>query len=431
MMNGATTFISRILNDVLCVHEIEEGALKITKKPFHIEAIIRDAMAGTLQSAVSKHTQVVFGDGESNSTIDLTSPLLMGDQQKLLDVLTSFIENAIRRSNPLSQVTIRLSKKFNDVIFPCSRLRKVMNIMSNSFSDRSGIDRSSEGQRSVTRSLPPIELPRGASYFRAHNDNIRTPSRARNEGLDHVDDDAAGAASNPLGRRDQGLFARPNKSTSQPRHINSNFKCTSRSCNVEVLVIDRGERVSEDDLQGLIKPYKQIRPDLSDEGRGTGLWLVLAQEIIALHGGSVLFDSSSEEGNTFGFRVPFCIATPDEQKDADILHIVNSSINQVNNADKSCNSNSIPSRQSERERKYLLVDGKRKSLHSSVLTFVTPFIISQLTLCESIIFIASIHSDFLLATHFYFHFALLFIFSISPDIANLTPVMISVAFYSQ
>ena len=189
--------------------------------------------------------------------------------------------------------------------------------------------------------------------------------------------------------------------------------------------------MSEDDLQGLIKPYKQIRPDLSDEGRGTGLWLVLAQEIIALHGGSVLFDSSSEEGNTFGFRVPFCIATPDEQKDADILHIVNSSINQVNNADKSCNSNSIPSRQSERERKYLLVDGKRKSLHSSVLTFVTPFIISQLTLCESIIFIASIHSDFLLATHFYFHFALLFIFSISPDIANLTPVMISVAFYSQ
>jgi signal transduction histidine kinase len=365
MMNGATTFISRILNDVLCVHEIEEGALKITKKPFHIEAIIRDAMAGTQQSAIYKHTQVVFGDGEGNSTIESTSPLLMGDQQKLLDVLTSFIENAIRRSDPLSQVTITLSKKFNDVIFPCSRLRKVMNIMSHSFSDRSGIDRSSEESRPVTRSLPPVALPHGASYFRAQNDNILRHFRTRNEG--HVDDDAAGAASNPLGGRDLGLFLFPNNSVSEPRPLNSSYNCTSRSCNVEVLVIDRGERVSEDDLQGLIQPYRQIRPDLSDEGRGTGLWLVLAQEIIALHGGSVLFDSSSEEGNTFGFRVPFGIATPAEQTDADISHILNSSINQVNTADKdSSRSYSITSRQTERERKYLIVDGKLKYLKSEL-----------------------------------------------------------------
>ena len=431
MMNGATTFISRILNDVLCVHEIEEGALKITKKPFHVEAIIRDAMAGTQQSATVKHTQVVFGDGESNSTIDSTSPLLMGDQQKLLDVLTSFIENAIKRSNPLSRVTITLSKKFNDVIFPCSRLRKVMNIMSHSFSERSGMDRSSEGSRSVARSLPPVALPRGPSYFRAHNDNILRHFRERNEG--HVDDDVAGA-SNPLGGRDHGLFLCPNSSVREPRPINASFNSAIRSCNVEVLVIDRGERVSEDDLQGLIQPYRQIRPDLSDEGRGTGLWLVLAQEILALHGGSVLFDSSSEGGNTFGFRVPFGIATPAEQRDADISHILNGSINQVNTADnESSKSNSITSRHTERERKYLIVDGKLQS-RKMYLSFI-------LILSHSL----SFHNRTYVNVHFlvclcvvslyspiYCCRSLLFISSLlRPILQNLSPFMISFAFYLQ
>lgn len=369
MMNGATTFISRILNDVLCVHEIEEGALKISKKPFHIEAIVRDAMASTQQSAMSKHCQVSFGENENDSsTIDSTSPLLMGDQQKLLEVLTSFIENAIRRSDPLTNVTITLTKKFNDVIFPCSRLHKVMNIMSYS---------STQSNRSIhvesppispastaTKSLPIITLPHGASYFQSKirnysgRNNRDRNVRRRNNGL--AEDITAGVSSNPLGPlgyRESGSIFCHSKSISELRPFNSSLNCTSRSCNVEVCVIDRGDRVSEDDLQVLIQPYRQIRPDLSDEGRGTGLWLVLAQEIIALHGGSILFDSSSEDGNIFGFRIPFVIATSTEQKNADMLRIVNTTSNQLKEAERdSCRSSA--SILIEPEKKYLVVDGK-------------------------------------------------------------------------
>ena len=405
MMNGATTFISRILNDVLCVHEIEEGALKILKKPFHIEAIIRDAMDSTQQSAVSKHCQVTFGDTENDSsTIDSTSPLLMGDQQKLLEVLTSFIENAIRRSDPLTNVTITLTKKFNDVIFPCSRLHKVMNIMSLSStqSDRTiHVESPPLSPAPATKSLPTITLPHGASYFQSKVRNYSGRNdrsvRRRNNGL--AEDITAGMSSNPLGYRESGSLFCHSKSISELRPFNSSLNCTSRSCNVEVCVIDRGDRVSEDDLQVLIQPYRQIRPDLSDEGRGTGLWLVLAQEIIALHGGSILFDSSSEDGNIFGFRIPFIIATSTEQKNADMLRIVNTTSNQLKEAEReSCHSSA--SILIESAKKYLVVDGKKLNSTILFLLFLNDVVILRLLFC---IFFSCFDVPFSLFLHMKMH----------------------------
>ena len=228
----------------------------------------------------------------------------------------------------------------------------------------------------ATKSLPTITLSHGASYFQSkirhysgrNNRNVRR----RNNGL--AEDITAGVSSNPLGSRESGSIFCHSKSISELRPFNSSLNCASRSCNVEVCVIDRGDRVSEDDLQVLIQPYRQIRPDLSDEGRGTGLWLVLAQEIIALHGGSILFDSSSEDGNIFGFRIPFVIATSTEQKNADMLRIMSKTSNQLKEAGRdSCRSSA--SILIEPEKKFLVVDGKKTQLNyfNSLLIIKTQF----------------------------------------------------------
>lgn len=44
-------------------------------------------------------------------------------------------------------------------------------------------------------------------------------------------------------------------------------------------------------------------------GRGSGLGLVLAKEIISMHGGSVIVESEEGMGSAFGFRIPFELAT--------------------------------------------------------------------------------------------------------------------------
>ena len=80
MMNGATTFINKTLTDVLFVHEIEEGALEISKKPFHIENVITDAMTAVSGNVVKKHIHLELDMSDCDPFNEEESPLLIGDR---------------------------------------------------------------------------------------------------------------------------------------------------------------------------------------------------------------------------------------------------------------------------------------------------------------------------------------------------------------
>jgi hypothetical protein len=94
---------------------------------------------------------------------------------------------------------------------------------------------------------------------------------------------------------------------------------------VTLLVIDKGAGITKKDLNGLTTPYSQIRPEQLEQGRGTGLWLVLAKEIVELHGGSLIVTSTVGKGSTFGFTIPFSLATQVESRNSDMLQEVNES----------------------------------------------------------------------------------------------------------
>ena len=69
---------------------------------------------------------------------------------------------------------------------------------------------------------------------------------------------------------------------------------------------------SKIETEGLFAPYSTIRPEALQEGKGTGLGLALAKEIVIMHGGRVLRESSVGKGSAFGFCIPFTIATPED-----------------------------------------------------------------------------------------------------------------------
>ena len=52
-------------------------------------------------------------------------------------------------------------------------------------------------------------------------------------------------------------------------------------------------------------------------GRGSGLGLVLAKEIILMHGGRVVVESEEGSGSSFGFCIPFEIAGSNSEKEKD------------------------------------------------------------------------------------------------------------------
>jgi len=66
------------------------------------------------------------------------------------------------------------------------------------------------------------------------------------------------------------------------------------------------------DVDGMFTPYSAVRPELLREGRGTGLGLSLAKEIVIMHGGRVLRESEQGRGSAFGFCIPFDVASKEE-----------------------------------------------------------------------------------------------------------------------
>ena len=62
----------------------------------------------------------------------------------------------------------------------------------------------------------------------------------------------------------------------------------------------------------MFTPYSAVRPELLREGRGTGLGLSLAKEIVIMHGGRVLRESEQGRGSAFGFCIPFDVASKEE-----------------------------------------------------------------------------------------------------------------------
>lgn len=67
---------------------------------------------------------------------------------------------------------------------------------------------------------------------------------------------------------------------------------------VEVRIEDSGQGIAEEDTEKLFMPF------YSTKENGTGLGLVLAQQIVKVHGGQIRFDSKMDVGTVVSVLLP-------------------------------------------------------------------------------------------------------------------------------
>lgn len=67
---------------------------------------------------------------------------------------------------------------------------------------------------------------------------------------------------------------------------------------------DSGPGISEDDQQKLFKAFSQVGTDDEAKRSGTGLGLMICQQIVTAHGGTIGCQSKLNEGSTFWFQIP-------------------------------------------------------------------------------------------------------------------------------
>ena len=77
--------------------------------------------------------------------------------------------------------------------------------------------------------------------------------------------------------------------------------------NYIIKVIDQGVGISKDEISKLFTPFHHIRPDELQKGQGSGLGLVLARDMIKLHGGTLECISEINSGTTFLVTIPLLV----------------------------------------------------------------------------------------------------------------------------
>ncbi len=74
---------------------------------------------------------------------------------------------------------------------------------------------------------------------------------------------------------------------------------------VEVAVSDTGTGISESDIPNLFQRFRRIDGARRRSHEGSGIGLALVQELVELHGGSILVRSAIDVGTTFTLSLPF------------------------------------------------------------------------------------------------------------------------------
>lgn len=247
MMRGATNFMSDTLEHVLSVHKIEEGLFEILKAPFAVEDIISNAIRATRGESESKNLCVSIENRINSAVGEHHLNHLIGDESKLGTALVDFLSRAIKRSPEGSSIRVTIDKNCRTENFQ-PELQPFRN-----------------RALSLLRSL--VEL--GKYYCAIFRSLPILPFESLN------------------------------------------FTHAGTIREITIKISDNGRRISQKDMDGMLSPYSQIRPDEAqlEQGRDTGLWLVIAREVIVLHGGLLIAECDPEcEGNIFGFTIPFQLA---------------------------------------------------------------------------------------------------------------------------
>jgi signal transduction histidine kinase len=84
----------------------------------------------------------------------------------------------------------------------------------------------------------------------------------------------------------------------------------SKNGAVEVRISDTGSGIPKENLTRIFDPFFTTK----EVGKGTGLGMNIAYNIIKKHNGTITVDSKVGEGTTFTIRLPIAIDSSDEDK---------------------------------------------------------------------------------------------------------------------
>jgi two-component system cell cycle sensor histidine kinase PleC len=81
--------------------------------------------------------------------------------------------------------------------------------------------------------------------------------------------------------------------------------CTERKDLISLKFTDTGIGIPANKLASITKPFEQVSSHYTRDHEGTGLGLAITKELVEMHGGTLLIDSTVGVGTTVTVRLPY------------------------------------------------------------------------------------------------------------------------------
>jgi signal transduction histidine kinase/CheY-like chemotaxis protein len=292
MMSAASALISDTVEDVFALQKIEEGSLELTKSRFTVADLISGSIQIVKPFADSKLINISVNDvGKPNRGY-------LGDHTRLENVLVNLLLQSIKYCPVGSQIEIKL-------------VEQDYALVPHHFTN--------------TRVVAPTSVLPSTTKF-----------AERKQSFSEVIPNAINALANAVGGGDfkkshvMKKLNAANMMRVAAAHTRSDpyDDTKKRMCEVTLRVEDQGAPLlPQQDHAGLLKTKTYLQLEALQEGRGTGVGMVLAKEIILLTGGRFIAESVNTgptPGNRFGFTIPFELAPNDGETSLHIIPITDS-----------------------------------------------------------------------------------------------------------
>jgi signal transduction histidine kinase len=103
VLRGQVARLTRLTDDIHAVSAADEGRLGLNLQPVHIAEVVRDAADAIRPAFADKHVQLLVN---ADSTVPVNA-----DQERLVQVLTNLLNNALRHTPPGGEVGVRVEHR--------------------------------------------------------------------------------------------------------------------------------------------------------------------------------------------------------------------------------------------------------------------------------------------------------------------------------
>jgi len=99
------TLQAKLIQDLLDISRITAGKLRLRLEPIKLESVIELAIASVIQTAIAQEIDLVW---QKNSDRDIDSVIVMGDRDRLQQIICNLLTNAIKFTPEAGRVEISL-----------------------------------------------------------------------------------------------------------------------------------------------------------------------------------------------------------------------------------------------------------------------------------------------------------------------------------